>query len=85
MVGRTKRSALRRISIDRQRRYWEHLMRNDADMQAHMDYVHFNPVKHGLVRCVADWPYSTFHRLVKVGVYPLDWAGGRADALGYDD
>ena len=50
-----------------------------------MDYVHFNPVKHGLVRCVADWPYSTFHRLVKVGVYPLDWAGGRADALGYDD
>ena len=50
-----------------------------------MDYVHFNPVKHGLVRCVADWPYSTFHRLVKAGVYPLDWAGGAADALGYDD
>jgi putative transposase len=68
-----------------QRRYWEHLLRDDADMQAHMDYVHFNPVKHGLVRCVADWPHSTFHRLVKAGVYPLDWAGGAADALGYDD
>ena len=50
-----------------------------------MDYVHFNPVKHGLVRRVADWPHSTFHRLVKAGVYPLDWAGGAADALGYDD
>ena len=85
MVGRNKRSALRRIPTDRQRRYWEHLIRDDADMQAHMDYVHFNPVKHGLVRCVAGWPHLTFHRLVKAGVYPLDWAGGRADALGYDD
>jgi putative transposase len=68
-----------------QRRYWEHLIRDDADMQAHMDYVHFNPVKHGLVRCVADWPHSTFHRLVKAGVYPPDWAGGGGGALGYDD
>jgi len=58
-----------------QRRYWEHLIRDEKDFAAHMDYVHVNPVKHGLVTRVADWPYSTFHRLVDEGVYPLDWAG----------
>ncbi|GAB4061474.1 REP-associated tyrosine transposase [Uliginosibacterium sediminicola] len=59
-----------------QRRYWEHRIRDEADFCAHIDYVHFNPVKHGWVRRVADWPHSTFHRLVKAGVYPVDWAGG---------
>ncbi len=68
-----------------QRRYWEHLIRDDRDMQAHMDYVHFNPVKHGLVGRVADWPYSTFHKLVKAGIYTPDWAGGMGGSLGYDD
>ena len=58
-----------------QRRYWEHLIRDEADFAAHMDYVHFNPVKHGWVERFADWPYSTFHRLVAQGVYPEDWAG----------
>jgi putative transposase len=57
-----------------QRRYWEHLIRNEADFAAHMDYIHFNPVKHGLVERVNDLPYSTFHRLVERGMYPLDWA-----------
>jgi putative transposase len=50
-----------------QRRYWEHLIRDEADFRAHMDYVHFNPVKHGLVARVADWPYSTFHQSVEQG------------------
>jgi putative transposase len=59
-----------------QRRYWEHLIRDERDFQAHMDYVHINPLKHGLVKRVADWPYSTFHRLVEMGIYPFDWAGG---------
>jgi putative transposase len=59
-----------------QRRYWEHLIRDEADYRAHMDYVHINPVKHGLVKRVADWPYSTFHRLVAAGTYPADWASG---------
>ena len=59
-----------------QRRYWEHLIKDEADFAAHVDYVHINPVKHGLVKQVADWPYSTFHRLAKTGVYPHDWAGG---------
>jgi putative transposase len=69
-----------------QRRYWEHLIKNEADYRAHMDYVHISPMKHGLVRRVADWPYSTFHRLVSEGVYSEDWAGSAAaDALSYSD
>jgi putative transposase len=61
-----------------QRRYWEHTLRDDRDFARHMDYVHFNPVKHGYVSRVADWPYSSFHRMVKLGMYPKDWAGDRA-------
>ena len=68
-----------------QRRYWEHLIRQEQDYRAHMDYIHINPVKHGLVTRVRDWPYSTFHRLVEEGVYPEDWAGGDEGMLGYDD
>ncbi|SFM03042.1 putative transposase [Nitrosomonas communis] len=68
-----------------QRRYWEHLIQDEADYRAHMDYVHINPVKHGYVKRVADWPYSTFHRWVAQGVYPSDWAGGTEDSLGYED
>jgi putative transposase len=56
-----------------QRRYWEHNIRDDADFARHIDYVHRNPVKHGLVERVRDWPYSTFHRYVDAGLYPLDW------------
>ncbi len=66
-----------------QRRYWEHLIRDERDFAAHMDYVHINPVKHGLVSRVADWPHSTFHRLVKEDVYPRDWAGGKEGVLCY--
>ncbi|MES9955864.1 MAG: transposase [Sedimenticola sp.] len=68
-----------------QRRYWEHLIRDERDFQAHMDYVHINPVKHGLAERVVDWPYSTFHRLAARGVYSNDWAGSEiADTLDYD-
>ena len=68
-----------------QRRFWEHLIRDDADMQAHMDCVHFNPVKHGLVNRVIDWPNSTFHELVKQGVYSKDWGGRNNASLPYTD
>jgi len=68
-----------------QRRYWEHLIRDERDYRAHMDYVHINPLKHGLVKCVADWPYSTFHRLVAEGIYPENWAGGDETELEYGD
>ena len=57
-----------------QRRYWEHTIRDNRDYAAHMDYIHFNPVKHGLVANVADWPFSTFHRSVAMGLYPAAWA-----------
>ncbi|MCP5241810.1 REP-associated tyrosine transposase [Nitrosomonas sp.] len=56
-----------------QRRFWEHLLRDQNDFNRHMDYIHWNPVKHGWVEKVRDWPYSSFHRYVKQGVYPEDW------------
>ncbi|HIE1892781.1 TPA: REP-associated tyrosine transposase [Pseudomonas aeruginosa] len=58
-----------------QQRYWEHLICNDTDYRRHFDYIHLNPVKHGLVTAVKDWPFSTFHRAVAEGLYPEDWAG----------
>lgn len=78
------RSRTRRSRGERgiwQRRFWEHAIRNDQDYAAHMDYLHFNPVKHGYVARVRDWPYSTFARLVAMGMYPPDWAGGDIEDL----
>jgi putative transposase len=59
-----------------QRRCWEHLIRDDVDFERHLDYIHYNPVRHGYVTRAVDWPYSTIHRYVRDGVYPIDWAGG---------
>lgn len=56
-----------------QRRYWEHLIRDEADLEAHFDYVHYNPVKHGLVARPCDWQWSSFHRWVRSGHYPEQW------------
>ena len=56
-----------------QRRFWEHQIRDDRDYEIHMDYLHYNPVKHGLTENVRDWPYSTFHRYVQKGVYTKTW------------
>jgi putative transposase len=58
-----------------QRRFWEHTVRDDGDFARHVDYIHYNPVKHGLVTRVNDWPYSSFHRYVRQGILPDDWAG----------
>jgi len=63
-----------------QRRYWEHTLRDEADFARHFDYIHFNPVRHCHAACLADWPYSSFHRMVRLGVYPAQWAGGNGDA-----
>ncbi len=57
------------------RRFWEHTIRDEKDLEKHFDYIHYNPVKHGLVQRVRDWPYSSFHHLVKDQIYPLDWGG----------
>ena len=58
-----------------QRRFWEHLIRDERDFEHHVDYIHWNPVKHGWVDRVADWPHSSFHIYVRRGIYPLDWGG----------
>jgi putative transposase len=56
-----------------QRRFWEHCIADEDDLERHYDYIHYNPVKHGLVAAAKDWPYSSFHRFVRLGAYPLEW------------
>jgi len=65
-----------------QRRYWEHTIRDEKDFERHVDYIHFNPVKHGLVGRVSDWPHSSFHRYVREGILPEDWAGDLGRSAG---
>jgi putative transposase len=60
-----------------QRRFWEHLIRDEKDMLKHVEYIHYNPVKHGLVAAPRDWIYSSFHSYVKKGTYSLDWGAGQ--------
>lgn len=71
-----------RISVSRsrkgergiwQRRYWEHQIRDENDFARHVDYIHYNPVKHGYVSAPCDWPHSSFHRFVRDGTLPADW------------
>lgn len=59
-----------------QRRFWEHTIENEDDLEEHLDYIHYNPVKHGLVERAMDWPYSSFSRYVKEGIYDEGWVGG---------
>lgn len=77
---RIKGETARRVAIIRgkrqplwQARYWEHMIRDDADFGRHVDYIHFNPVRHGLVSHPADWPHSSFARWAARGAYPADW------------
>jgi len=65
-----------------QRRYWEPAVRDDADLERHIDYIHFNPVKHGYVTRAADWPHSSFHRFVERGFLEADWGGDLTDIDG---
>lgn len=68
-----------------QRRYWEHTISDETDFQRHVDYIHFNPVKHGWAKSVADWPYSSFHHYVRRGVLGHDWAGTAAEEEGFGE
>ncbi|MGB7755396.1 MAG: transposase [Salinisphaera sp.] len=56
-----------------QSRFWEHTIRDETDFARHMDYIHYNPVKHGLVATPADWPHSSFAHCVQQGRYAPDW------------
>ena len=76
-------SRVKRHEIDFwQRRFWKHQIRDDLDFERHVDYVHYNPVKHLLVEQVSQWPYSTFHRYVSERVYPLDWGVDPGNIVG---
>ncbi len=68
-----------------QRRCWEHTLRDDRDRTRHVDYIHFNPVKHGHVSRIVEWPYSSFHQFVRQGIYPVDWRGGEARGGGFGE
>ena len=65
-----------------QRRYWEHAIRDDTDLERHVDYIHFNPVKHGYVARAVDWPYGSFRRYVARGQLAEDWGGDIRDISG---
>jgi putative transposase len=78
LPNREQRSNVRQARNERgiwQRRFWEHAIRDERDYARHIEYCYINPVKHGYVRRVRDWPHSSFHRDVKGGLFPLDWAG----------
>jgi len=82
------RSAVRQRRHERgiwQRGYWEHAIRDDEDLHRHLDYIHYNPVKHGLVAQPGDWPHSSFRRFVKAGLYPEDWAAVPAEQLEFGE
>ena len=69
-----------------QRRFWEHTIRDEADLRRHLDYLHYNPVKHGYVSCPHQWAYSSFHRYVQQQMYGVDWGcqcGGRVPRLDF--
>ncbi|MCP4749918.1 MAG: transposase [Proteobacteria bacterium] len=65
-----------------QRRFWEHLIRDENDLRNHYDYIHYNPVKHGLTKRPGDWKYSSFNRYVKQGLYPKDWGETEPENIG---
>ena len=68
-----------------QPKFWEHTIEEEDDFENHFDYIHYNPVKHGYVRCPSDWQWSSFHRWVRRGVYTKDWAcGDRNLKLNFD-
>ena len=82
-INRSESRSAKREQTVWQRRYWEHTIRDERDFQAHLDYIHINPVKHGLVAAARDWPQSTFHEWVERGVYDATW--GSCDMLPFPE
>jgi REP-associated tyrosine transposase len=82
--GETETDLRRHIRGERtiwQRRYWERLIRNDRDFAAHLDYIHLNPVRHGLTSAPREWPHSTFLAWVAEGAYDVTWGSGEMPPL----
>ncbi len=65
-----------------QHRFWEHCLRDETDFSRHVDYIHYNPVKHGYADAPVNWPYSSFHHYVRAGVYPADWGAEKMNFEG---
>jgi len=95
---RGKKALPKNVSLSRQkhresdvwqRRFWEHTIRDEVDLIKHLDYLHYNPVKHGLVTCPHQWQYSSFHRYVEQGMYGRDWGcqcdGKQPNVLAFED
>jgi putative transposase len=64
-----------------QRRYWEHTICDEKDLEHHIEDIHYNPVKHGLVKSTLDWPWSSFHRYVKMGLFSEEWGKGYKEEI----
>ena len=80
-MGGPEAAFTRGMERDRRRgvwqpRFFEHTIRDEEDYIAHVEYIHYNPVRHGYVCCPKDWPRSSFHRFVRRGAYPVDWCCG---------
>ena len=65
-----------------QRRYREHTIRDERDHARHVDYIHYNPVKHGYVQRATDWPYSSIHRYIAAGTVTRDWGANETGEVG---
>lgn len=65
-----------------QRRFWEHKIRDESDLRAHIEYIHYNPVKHGLASAPMEWEYSSFVEYVEKGIYTPDWGAGDIEFAG---
>jgi putative transposase len=90
VASEERRSRSRIVKGERgiwQRRYWEHLIRYDEYYARHVEYIHYNPVKHGYVVRAVDWPYSSIHRYIEAGMMDHDWGGGICgnDKSGYGE
>ena len=86
LVENTNRNKKRQQDIW-QHRGWEHCVRDERDLQQHIDYIHYNPVKHGYVKRASDWQYSSIHRYIRTGVLDKDWGAGEmvfTDDVGYE-
>ncbi|MBL8526180.1 MAG: transposase [Burkholderiales bacterium] len=88
-IPRSERRSPSRVAKEErgiwQRRYWEHLIRDERDFARHVEYIHFNPVKHGLVKRTVEWPYSTIHRYVRLGAINPDWASDEEEESGFGE
>jgi putative transposase len=68
-----------------QKRYWEHMIRDERDYENHINYIHYNPIKHKYVKRTRDWPYSSFMKFVNQGIYKLNWSDNiYKDYIDYD-